>query len=425
LTRPDRALTSADFRPDTPLNRFFAWNEARPHHDRRYEALRAVWRLERDPATAYLVGDMAAAVPAAETVLDALDAAIGTDEIDRHATLFQALDALEDHVDLAALPAHRPSRRRPGAKRILVIKLSALGDFIQALGPMAAIRDHHAGDHVTLLTTRPFAEFARSTGHFDAVEIDRRAQPLDVAGWLGLRRLLKGGRFDRVYDLQTSQRSSFYARLWWPDGPPEWSGIAPGCSHPHAFLERDPQHTIAKQAEQLLMAGIHPVPLPALPAEGGVLPAELAGRRFALLIPGSSPGHPGKRWPAERYGELAQLLTQRGLLPVVLGGKGERGLAEAIAAKAPGTLDLTGRTELADLVALARAATVTIGNDTGVSHIAAAGGAPLVVLFSGESEPSRCAPRGTKVTVLRRVPLTEMGVAPVLAAVDAALSISL
>ncbi|GGF26225.1 hypothetical protein GCM10011611_35360 [Aliidongia dinghuensis] len=424
MTRPDRALTSADFRPETPLNRFFAWNEARARHDRRYEALRAVWRLERPQAIDYLVGPAPnpEVVRSAEHVLDALDAAIGADELDHHAALFQVLDALEEQVDLSALPAHRPSRRQPrqgsGPRRILVIKLSALGDFIQALGPMAAIRRHHAADQVTLLTTRPFAEFARTTGYFDAIQVDRRAQPLDIRSWLGLRRFLKDGRFDRVYDLQTSQRSSSYARLWWPEATPEWSGIATGASHPHAYLERDPQHTIAKQAEQLLMAGIYPVPLPALPAQGGTLPPELVDRRFALLIPGSSPGHPGKRWPAERYGELARALMERGLLPVVLGGKGERGLAETIAARAPAALDLTGRTELADLVALARATTVTIGNDTGVSHIAAAGGRPLVVLFSGESEPSRCAPRGNAVTVLRRVPLTDMAVAPVLAAVE-------
>ncbi|HEV2675996.1 MAG TPA: glycosyltransferase family 9 protein [Aliidongia sp.] len=424
MTRPDRALTSADFRPETPLNRFFAWNEARSRHDRRYDALRAVWRLERDPAIRYLVGPASTpeAAAAAARVLDGLDAAIGTDEIERHAALFEALEAIEDHVDLAALPVHQPPRRRSGPKRILVIKLSALGDFIQALGPMAAIRRHHRHDHITLLTTKPFAAFAEGTGHFDAVRTDRRAPLLDIGGWLGLRRMLRAGRFDRVYDLQTSQRSSSYAQLWWPDPRPEWSGIANGCSHPHADLERDPQHTIAKQAEQLLMAGIHPTPLPALPAESGALAPELAGRRFALMIPGSSPGHPGKRWPAERYGELARALVERGLLPVVLGGKGERGLAETIAARAPQALDLTGRTELADLVALSRAATVTIGNDTGVSHIAAAGGHPLVVLFSGESEPSRCAPRGQNVTVLRRVPLAEMTVGTVLTAVDAAIA---
>jgi len=421
LTRPNRPLTSADFPLETALNAFFAWNETRPRHDRRYEVLRRIWRLEPDRAVAYLVGSDPDAQAVAARVQQALDAAIRSDDPERQADLFRALEAVEDHIDLAALPAHRPSRRRPGPKRILVIKLSALGDFIQALGPMAAIRRHHRDDHVTLLTTAPFARLAEQSGYFDRVEIDRRSQPLDVRGWLGLRRTLRDGGFDRVYDLQTSQRSSFYARLWWPGTRPEWSGIAPDASHPHANLLRNPQHTITKQAEQLMMAGIHPVPLPSLPREDGTLPAELSGHRFALLIPGSSPRHSGKRWPAQRYGELARALTERGLLPVVLGGKDEHALAEAIRRGAPATLDLTGRTELADLVSLARAATIAIGNDTGTSHIAAAGGAPLVALFSGESDPARCAPRGAKVTVLRRAPLADLALAPVLAAVDMAL----
>lgn len=424
MTRPNRPLTSADFLPETALNAFFAWNEARPRQDRRYVALRRLWRLEPEQAIAYLVGPGAGgeAAAVAAQVQPALDDAIGAADEERQAALFRLLDALEDHIDLAALPAHRPSRRRTGPKCILVIKLSALGDFIQALGPMAAIRRHHRGDRVTLLTTAPFARLAEQSGHFDRVEIDRRSQPLDVRGWWGLRQKLRAGGFDRIYDLQTSQRSSFYARLWWPGPRPEWSGIAPGCSHPHANLLRNPQHTITKQAEQLLMAGIHPVPLPSLPDVGGTLPAELIGRRFALLIPGSSPRHPGKRWPAQRYGELAQALVERGLLPVVLGGKGEQGLAETVRRLAPSAIDLTGKTELADLVTLARAATIAIGNDTGISHIAAAGGAPLVALFSGESDPARCAPRGSRVTVLRRVPLADLALAPVLAAVEGALT---
>jgi len=423
LNRPDRSLSSTDFPAETPLNVFFAWNEARSRTDRRYRALRAIWGLDRDQAATYLAGASAPQEQraAADRVHQALDAAVGAGDGARHAALFQALEALEDHVDLSALPAHRPSRRRGGRQRILVIKLSALGDFVQALGPMAAIRRHHQADQVSLLTTAPFAGLAAETGYFDAILIDRRSPMLDVRGWLGLRRMLRAGRFDRVYDLQTSQRSSSYARLWWPGPRPEWSGIAPDCSHPHANLGRDPQHTIEKQAEQLLMVGIHPVPLPALPAGGGALPPELAGRHFALLIPGASPAHPGKRWPAERYGELARALGERGLLPVVAGSKSEHGLAETIRRIAPGALDLTGKTGLADLVPIARAATVAIGNDTGVSHIAAAGGAPLVVLFSGESEPSRCAPRGGGVTVLRQVPLADLPVAAVLAAVEGAI----
>ena len=61
-----------------------------------------------------------------------------------------------------------------GDDRILVIKLGALGDMVQAFGPFQAIRRHHGHAHITLLTTAPFAEFAMATGWFDEVWVDAR-----------------------------------------------------------------------------------------------------------------------------------------------------------------------------------------------------------------------------------------------------------
>jgi len=286
---------------------------------------------------------------------------------------------------------------------------------VQALGPAAAIRRHHAGDRITLLTTAPYVTLARASGLFDEIILDRRPKAWDAAGWLALRKRLRAGRFDRVYDLQTSGRSSRYAALFLP-ARPQWSGIAWRCSHPHANLERDPQHTIDKQAEQLLMAGIDPVPLPACPATGAALPAAVAGRRFALLIPGSSPRHPLKRWPAAHYGELARALHEAGLLPVVVGASSERDLGATIAAACPDAVDLVGATDLPALASLAASAALTVGNDTGATHLAAAGGHPVVVLFSAASEPSRCAPRGSVVRVLREPDLADLSVATVRAA---------
>ena len=115
---------------------------------------------------------------------------------------------------------------------ILVIKLGALGDFVQALGPMAAIRAHHKDQRITLLTTTPFAGFAKASGYFDDIWIDGRPGGMDLAGWFKLLSRLRNGGFGRAYDLQTSDRSSFYYRFFWPNFP-EWSGIARGCSHPH------------------------------------------------------------------------------------------------------------------------------------------------------------------------------------------------
>ncbi len=95
------------------------------------------------------------------------------------------------------------------ASPILVIKLGALGDFVQSLGPFAAIRRHHAGDPITLLTIRPFAQFASASGYFDQVWEDPHPAVFEIGKWLDLRRRLRSGGFARIYDLQTSDRSSF------------------------------------------------------------------------------------------------------------------------------------------------------------------------------------------------------------------------
>ncbi|MBM3542113.1 MAG: glycosyltransferase family 9 protein, partial [Alphaproteobacteria bacterium] len=146
--------------------------------------------------------------------------------------------------------------------RVLVIKLGALGDMVQALGPMAAIRRHHRDAHLVLLTTAPFAPLARASGWFDEIWCDARPSLWNLPAALALARRLNAGRFARVYDLQTSDRSGFYFRLIGPPfgRRPEWSGIARGCSHPHANPGRDSMHTIERQAEQLTMAGVGEVP---------------------------------------------------------------------------------------------------------------------------------------------------------------------
>jgi ADP-heptose:LPS heptosyltransferase len=448
-------LPATSFPEGTPLRAFFRWNERRLRPDRRFILAQDIhWLRTRFPgttgqalATAHLTIQPAFSwrgvrqlsrrrverllagperahdrpTAAARVVVDRLAASIGASDPAAHAAVFEAFEALEAAVDLQALTAVRPRWQpaafRPVPANILVIKLSALGDFIQALGPAAAIRQHHARDKITLLTTEPYADFARQTGLFDTIMIDRRPRAWDIARWLDLRRRLRAARFDRVYDLQTSDRSSLYARLFWPGRMPAWSGIARCCSHPHANLGRDPQHTIDKQAEQLLMAGIYPTPLPSLPELGLALPARLGDdRRFGLLIPGSSPHRPDKRWPAERFGALAGHLNAAGLVPVVIGTAAEADLGRIITALCPEALDLTGKTDLPSLAGLARQAALTIGNDTGASHIAAAAGHPVVVLFSQASDPARCAPRGNRVTVLAAPNLVELTLEPVLAA---------
>ena len=110
----------------------------------------------------------------------------------------------EDGEDAEACQAmDRSVRGLPNIRRILVIRLSALGDFIMALPAMAAIRRHHPDAHITLLTTKSLAEIGKMSGWFNRVEIDPRPRWRDLGAWLRLRRTLRSGRFDRVYDLQS------------------------------------------------------------------------------------------------------------------------------------------------------------------------------------------------------------------------------
>ena len=316
---------------------------------------------------------------------------------------------------------------RAELSRVLVIKLAALGDVVQAFPPFAHIRAAHPRAHITLLTTPPYASLAEASPYFDAIETDGR--PRRVRDTLAMLRRLRQARYDRVYDLQTSTRSSAYFFALWP-GPPQWSGIAPFASHPHRNPGRDAMHTLERQSEQLRDAGIWSD----APTLRGTSPApdlsfmlrdtaperrpEHFGLRapYALLVPGASAHRPGKRWPAERYAELAKALIAEGLDVGVIGGVGEAEIGRALAEAAPGARDLTGRTDYAQIAGLGARAALAVGNDTGPSHLIAAAGAPTLVLFSADSDPALCAPRGRRVEVVQVERLSALACGPVLEA---------
>lgn len=308
--------------------------------------------------------------------------------------------------------------------RILVIKLSALGDFVQAFGPFAAIRAHHPASHITLLTTRPYADLAARSPWFDAVWTDERPKLWQIGKLLRLTRTLRGAGFSRVYDLQTSGRSSRYLSLMGGPRAVEWCGIAPGCSHLHLNPRRDHMHTIERQAEQLAAAGIVAVPPPDLSWLDADVSAFAVPEPFVLLVPGGAPHRPDKRWPAENYAALAVTLAERGLTPVVLGTASESAEAEAVLAACPCAVSLIGRTAFSDIAALARRAVAAVGNDTGPMHLIAAAGCRSVVLYSHASDPALCAQRGPAVTIVRRARLDELAVEDVASVVDNALGAS-
>jgi len=301
--------------------------------------------------------------------------------------------------------------------RILVIRLSALGDFVQSMGPFAAVRKHHPDARITLLTTKPYVALAKASPYFDEIWVDQRPKPWDVPGILRLRKMLRSAKFQMVYDLQTSDRSSSYFHLVADDTP--WSGIAEDCSHPHANLDRDSMHTLDRQAEQLRMAGIPETP----PADLSWVQRDLRKfhlpQKFILMVPGGAAHRPAKRWPADRYAAISRRLGERGIATVVLGTAADSESVDQVLSGSRTAMSLVDQTEILDIPAIARQAWAALGNDTGPMHLAAAAGCRSVVLFSDDSNPDLCAPRG-RVAILRRPDLSALEVDEVWGALNEA-----
>ena len=177
-------------------------------------------------------------------------------------------------------------------------------------------------------------------------------------------------------------------------------------------------HTIERQREQLVMAGIDDVPA----SDVGWAAADLdefdLPNDYTLLVPGGARHRPAKRWPQARYVELAKRLRNDGHTPVLIGGIDEGNVLGAIAAAVPGAVNLAGRTDLLQLAELGRRAVYAVGNDTGPMHLIAAAGCKAVVLYSHDSDPALCAQHGPDVRILRRPTLDSRKVATVAAALD-------
>jgi ADP-heptose:LPS heptosyltransferase len=276
-------------------------------------------------------------------------------------------------------------------ENILVIKLGALGDFIYALGAMKAIRLHHPQAHITLLTTNPYESLVRASGYCDEIILDPRPKLFEFKKILDWRKCLNSQNFKRVYDLQNNDRTALYFKLFSPK--PEWVGAVSGASHQNASKDRTKFHAVTGHRQTLAGGGIASVELDDLswmvPSKEIILPKD-----SVLIVAGSAPSRPQKRWPSRYYHELCQLLIVKNFHPVLLGTDSERAVNSEIAKDLKVT-DLTGQTTIYDLPFLARQSIGAIGNDTGPIHMLSVTGMKLLALFnSDESNIQKHAPQG-------------------------------
>jgi HAD superfamily hydrolase (TIGR01662 family) len=296
-------------------------------------------------------------------------------------------------------------------EKILIIKLGALGDIILSLEGFHSIRARHPDSHLTVLTRPQFAPFLSKMPWFDEVLCDPKPKFYQIGKWLSFRKMIRGRHFRRVYDHQCNDRTAFYFKLIGP-ARPEWCGSVKGCSHRRPDLRRDRHGEPMPSTEWMLSflesVGVPRAGEPNLTWFSGDLSDFHLPEKFVMLVPGCSPQHPHKRWPAAHFAKLVEQLAERGIRTVAVGTKVDQESIDEICSLNPSLVSLAGKTDLGQLAEVSRKALGVVGNDTGPIHIAAMVGAPTLVLMSGKSHPIRMIPRGPDVGFLQREHLVDL-----------------
>lgn len=314
----------------------------------------------------------------------------------------------------------------PLAGRVLIVRLSAMGDVIHALPAITALRAANPDLEIGWLVEERWAELlcAREGDrmaprspqkplvdwvHVANFKAWRRALLSDES-WRAMKSLrseVRAMKYDLALDLQGALRSALA-------GKASGAAIRVGSSQPREkpatmFYTRqvDARGThvvdqalaivseIAGQALQYIDP-VFPVD-PAAEAWADRTLSQLGNRRFAILNPGAGWGT--KCWPAESYGAVASALPKQGLAVIVNYGPGEEELANAVHRESGGSA-LPVKCSVGELIALTRRAALFVGGDTGPMHLAAALRVPVVALF-GPTRPERNGPYATTSIVLR------------------------
>jgi len=302
--------------------------------------------------------------------------------------------------------------------RVLVMRLSAMGDVLHALPAVTALREAHPDWEIgwaiepqwkALLAAEGATERGPTMPLVDRVHVvpARRwartlLSPTTLREVKCVRHELRKVQYDVCVDLQGAMRSAMIARwahagrLIGEDNPREWAARI-------FFSERAKTHGVhvieqAIEVMNTVVGEMLPVRAPLLPADAEAeRKANLLPWPFVLLNPGAGWG--AKRWPAERYGAVATGLREMGYSVAVNEGPGEERLAENVVARSKGAAQLL-RTSITELIAVTRRAALVLGGDTGPLHLASALERPVVGIY-GPTDPARNGPFGGRFEVLR------------------------
>ncbi len=302
-------------------------------------------------------------------------------------------------------------------EKILIVRLSALGDVVRCLPALTALRKAFPGAHIGWVVEKRFAGIVENHPDLDELIVLPRkdwtrqlknplfipALPFRVAGFF---RRLRKKKYEVAIDFQGNLRSGLVTRLC---GAPRRIGLAASHAkenshrfYTETFAPPDGVHRLMWNMLMLSRLGIEgPAIEWRLPRdeEAVARAEEFTGSLnsqgpLVIIHPGTSKFGRFKQWPPGRFAEVARRLHEEfGGVAVVTGGPGEEQICEEVARSAGDCAAVAPRMSLKELAALIGRANLFIGADTGPIHIAVAAGVPVVAIF-GPKDPGFYGPFG-------------------------------
>jgi lipopolysaccharide heptosyltransferase I len=325
-------------------------------------------------------------------------------------------------------------------QKILLIKLSAVGDVVHTIPVLNKLRRRYPKAHLDWLVTPPIAELLRHhPGITNIIEFEREAwsTPWRLAPFAAYARLaakLRATAYDLVIDMHGQLRT---AALTLATGAPARIGFdRPRASvwnaSPRKFPEQARKHAWQGAREGSWLAYTHHIAVPTLDIHavdrylnvGTILGLDKDPADFSFPIPQSAKSRvdsllrqhsvdranlvtiaPGtiwetKHWGNDKFAQVARHFTSKGFAVVLIGSERERLVCEEVADSAPGTVDFAGMTTVSELAALIRRSALSITNDSGPMHLAVALNRPVVSIF-GPTDPVWIGPYGRPRAALK------------------------
>jgi heptosyltransferase I len=325
-------------------------------------------------------------------------------------------------------------------RKILLIKLSAVGDVIHTIPVLNKLRRRYPAAQLDWLVTPAIAELLRHNPAIsNVIEFAREdwSKPWTLTPFVSYGRLaakLRANAYDLVVDMHGQFRTAVFTLA---TGAPVRIGFdRPRArvwdASPRTFSAEARKHAWQGAREGSWIAYTHHIPVPTLDLHavdrylsvGPILGLEKGPPDFSFPVPQAAIARvesllrqhdiadtplvtmaPGtiwetKHWESDKFAEVARHFLQQGFAVALMGTRRERAVCEDVARLAPGAVDVAGETTLTELAALVRRSAISVTNDSGPMHLAVALNRPVVSVF-GPTDPIWIGPYGRADAVSR------------------------